>query len=96
MALAALQALARRVTPLPASALPDGLVAGTAEPAGSNGALAPEVFDPAALSPLPASDAGFEAWWLALPGAAIALAAGAVLARRRRRDPPRAPAGAVG
>jgi len=96
MALAELQAIARRVKPFPASKLPKAApLGGPAAQAASRGALAPEIVRAPPPAAATASD-GFDGWWLALPGAAIVLAAGFVAVRRRRREPPPAAARATG
>ena len=91
-ALAELRAAASRVMPLAASRLPKSVplfpIDAPAKPAPAK---------PAPAAAPPASGDGDGAWWLALPAAAIAVATGVLVVRRRRRTdgPPRA-AGATG
>jgi hypothetical protein len=85
LALSELRAIARRVRPFAASELPASALSATA----GIGATAPG-------GAATRSGGGFETWWLALPGAAIVLAAGLAITRRRRREPHPAPARAIG
>ncbi len=109
MALAELQAIARRVQPYPASKLPAWVPLAKAARRPSAAAPAPTGSRASAAGPAAAaegtsaSDAGptrsgdgFAGWWPAVPGAVV-LAAGVALAvRRRRREPPARAAGAAG
>jgi hypothetical protein len=88
LALAQLRALAQRVTPFAASALPAAALAGIADRASSAG--------PREADAAPASDGGVDAWWLAVAAGAIVLTAGGTVARRRRRGPPAGAADAMG
>jgi len=79
-------AIARRVEAFPASALPAAVARISAGDASSGAPLPAEAWG-AGASSAPDGDSG--GWWLALPAAVIALAAGAMLVRRRpRREPP--------
>lgn len=88
-ALTEMRAQARRVTPLPASSLPADAFDAPAQPASGPAPVA---------APQPVKDAadGLDAAWLAIAAGAVALGAGIVLARRRRRAGPARVAGAAG
>ena len=94
-ALDKLRAAASRVMPVAASRLPKSVPLFPIEDAPAK--PAPAAPKPAPAAAPPASGDGDGAWWLALPAAAIAVATGVLVVRRRRRadGPPRA-AGATG
>ena len=109
MALAELQAIARRVTPYPASKLPARVALARGAPEAPSAAAAPAGGRAWAAGPAAAAEGtsardpassrsgdGFASWWPAVPGAAVVLAAGVALALRRRREPAARAAGAAG
>jgi LPXTG-motif cell wall-anchored protein len=91
LALTDMRAQARRVTPLPASALPTDAFDAPAQPGPSPAPAAAR--QPAADAVGSGPDA---TWWLAIAAGVVALGAGVVLARRRRRDGTGRVAGAAG
>jgi hypothetical protein len=82
LGLAELRAIAERVRPFPAKALPASAPLAASVPLAAS-----------APSDPPSSAGGVEAWWLVASAAAVALLAGAL--RRRRRGPSARAAGAA-